>query len=184
MADKTPQNTAERTEPDSLASQHLLDHPEVLACIRAVLFCRGWDAQDVNDGIATVQMRARTSPGAGNGCESVAFWKALCRRTAMALPIDELRRAYGGESSTNVDQGEAPDEGPAPASPAPLEVADRVPESKVFPTKLVAAALGALLAAALVFCIVRSRSGGDGVRHEPPPDGQPTTSVQPALRER
>jgi hypothetical protein len=184
MGHETPHKTAEWTEPSSLASQHLLEHPEVLACIGKVLFCRGWDAQAVQDGIATVQMRARAHPGDGQGCESIIFWKALCRRMAMALPIDELRKAYGVEAPMDVGPREASDECPALASRPPVEVFDRVPESEVFPTKLVAAGLGALLAGALLFLLVRGLSGGGGAKYEPPADRQPTSSVQPALGER
>jgi DNA-directed RNA polymerase specialized sigma24 family protein/phosphotransferase system HPr-like phosphotransfer protein len=82
-----------------------LSHPHdkrVLATIRAVLLENRWPQSELEDGIATVEVRAwDTKPRP----TTVGGWKALCRKIAKDMAVDRTRSemAEGKESARPTD---------------------------------------------------------------------------------
>ncbi len=100
----------------------LLNHPDVVRVIRAILRQYAWQDQDVGDGVGDVQKLALEKTQPGKRPTTVDAWKSLVRLVAYDYVFDLLRKIYThGKRDMGLTDGA--DDHAAPSSK--LDPADR-----------------------------------------------------------
>jgi len=137
------------------SKQTMLVHPDLVRSITATLSRRGIARQDLEDGIADVQVRTLEFLRTHAAPDGILEWKKLCNKIAVALAVDTQRKKKR-RAKYEVDLCEDPDAYAADAYAERLW--DPVDEARLM--DVLAAQMNAAKIPAVAFMILDAEAAG------------------------